>query len=1119
MKCFRKLLSLALAIGLVAGMLPGRAAAAGGMRSVNTEDEFLAALNDETVQTIELAQNIQVGLENTSTDIPLIIQRDVTIRGSSLSVGRGGIILGGDVTFEDIELNLINSVYFSLLANGHTLTLNNVARSTNMKTGLSAFCGGLEGTDYELPTPGTNGAVIINNSEILDVFAGSLFPKTGGSPSSRAAGYSGNSRIELNGAKDVSSVNIYASGGASASGGVFAPVGNYADYPVSGGVTISLVKGTASVNGQAASNNFATVVYSGGGNEGTPSLQNIARLEVQSGNLKPSELTFGGDNACISVESGARLNLAALGSAVTINDFSGGGQLVLGASQTLTITGNVSDSTQVGIGGFQSDGISSNPVSAERVYIQAPNSMEDSFMFEPASTQSNWALQKDDAGNWSTVKTGEDDREVIEDFSIVDRYEFDLTTLPDGEVMYLEIDMEVSPADSMLENIPITITVNGDTAEKTVDGDVFSKFNLLLYIAGSTLCISPAEFNKEVPVGNYNIALTVPGEYTTSKQPITRSVILTIRDGASLIPIEVPQAVAGLKYNGMEQVGVQEGVGYTLEGHKQTEPGSYFATATLVAGYQWMDGSTDPKSIPWSIAEAAPEPVKPAAPSGLAGFAPSTENGSDGKITGTTSAMEYATAADSHDWTDCTDGETTGLAAGTYYVRVKAQGIHPASDATEVVVPDYVPPEEVASIELVVGENAKKVYGVGDALDVTGLTLKVTKTDGTAQEVAVTAEMVSGFNSSAAAESQELTVTYQGKTAVFTIKIVEKPVEPPVEPPVDPPVDPVKYAVTVSGSYATESGAGKYEKGALVTVSSGAREGYTFARWTGDGEDVAFANATQLTTTFTMPERAVAVTANWTKNSSSGGSSGGGSSGGGSSGGGSSRPSRPSGGGSSGGSSGGSKPSMSTPPTTPVVTPPVNPAPTTPQTGAASTPFSDVPGDAWYAKAVEYAYQHGLMSGTGGASFSPERPATRGQLVSILYRLEGSPTVGGNLGFPDTAEDAYYADAVRWATQNSIVGGYANGSFGPADPITTEQLCAFLYRYARFKGDLTTAQMGFLSGFADQGEISDYAAEPLAWAVGQGIVSGTDTGLLMPKNKTTRAQTAMVLMQLRENVL
>jgi len=700
----------------------------------------------------------------------------------------------------------------------------------------------------------------------------------------------------------------------------------------------------------------------------------------------------------------------------------------------------------------------------------------------------------------------------------------------------------------MLVMIDLGIAINGTLANWDDEVGIYhitlEGISYDVEITGDDELLISTQNADGIPAGDYAVTITVPAVNSSDGNDLIETFTLTVTEGSTDIESVLIPVGKTLTYTGSELVGVEENeTYYTLMGHRETEVGEYEATASLKDKTlcKWEDNTTEDQIIPWKIV-AAETPVKPNAPSGLAGFAPSTENGRDGKITGTTSAMEYATAADSHDWTDCTDGETTGLAAGTYYVRVKAQGIHPASDATEVVVPDYVPPEEVARIELVVGENAKKVYEVGDALDVTGLTLKVTKTDGTAQEVAVTAEMVSGFNSSAAAESQELTVTYQGKTAVFTIKIVEKPVEPPVDPPVeppvvppvDPPVDPVKYAVTVSGSYATESGAGKYEKGALVTVSSGAREGYTFARWTGDGEDVAFANATQPTTTFTMPERAVAVTANWTKNSSSGGSSGGGSSGGGSSGGGSSgggssgggssgggssRPSRPSGGGSSGGSSGGSKPSMSTPPTTPVVTPPVNPAPTTPQTGAASTPFSDVPGDAWYAKAVEYAYQHGLMSGTGGASFSPERPATRGQLVSILYRLEGSPTVGGNLGFPDTAEDAYYADAVRWATQNSIVGGYANGSFGPADPITTEQLCAFLYRYARFKGDLTTAQMGFLSGFADQGEISDYAAEPLAWAVGQGIVSGTDTGLLMPKNKTTRAQTAMVLMQLRENVL
>ena len=186
---------------------------------------------------------------------------------------------------------------------------------------------------------------------------------------------------------------------------------------------------------------------------------------------------------------------------------------------------------------------------------------------------------------------------------------------------------------------------------------------------------------------------------------------------------------------------------------------------------------------------------------------------------------------------------------------------------------------------------------------------------------------------------------------------------------------------------------------------------------------------------------------------------------------------------------------------------------------AVKTTYSDVDESLWYAAPIAFCQQHQLMDGISSSVFLPSALITRAALTEALYRLEGSPAVNGNLGFSDTAEDAYYADAVRWATQNSIVGGYANGSFGPADPITTEQLCAFLYRYARFKGDLTTAQMGFLSGFADQGEISDYAAEPLAWAVGQGIVSGTDTGLLMPKNKTTRAQTAMVLMLLRENVL
>ena len=140
------------------------------------------------------------------------------------------------------------------------------------------------------------------------------------------------------------------------------------------------------------------------------------------------------------------------------------------------------------------------------------------------------------------------------------------------------------------------------------------------------------------------------------------------------------------------------------------------------------------------------------------------------------------------------------------------------------------------------------------------------------------------------------------------------------------------------------------------------------------------------------------------------------------------------------------------------------------------TGFSDVASNAWYAEAVEYVHGNGLMSGTSATTFSPETNTSRAMLATILYRSSGSPAVTEAVDFTDVSTDAYYADAVAWASANGIISGYGNGLFGPNDPITREQIAAILWRYAGSPSAETGAD------FADESSISSYAATAVDWA-------------------------------------
>ena len=185
---------------------------------------------------------------------------------------------------------------------------------------------------------------------------------------------------------------------------------------------------------------------------------------------------------------------------------------------------------------------------------------------------------------------------------------------------------------------------------------------------------------------------------------------------------------------------------------------------------------------------------------------------------------------------------------------------------------------------------------------------------------------------------------------------------------------------------------------------------------------------------------------------------------------------------------------------------------------ASVSPFGDVQSTDWYYDEVQYVYENGLMSGTSATTFSPDATTTRGMIVTILHRLEGTPAVSTSGTFADVAAGQYYTDAVEWASANGIVGGYGNGRFGPNDPITREQMAAILYRYASYKG-YDVAGKADLSGYVDAGQVSSYATEAMEWANLAGLINGTSDTTLSPTASAIRAQVAAILMRFCENVV
>ncbi len=176
--------------------------------------------------------------------------------------------------------------------------------------------------------------------------------------------------------------------------------------------------------------------------------------------------------------------------------------------------------------------------------------------------------------------------------------------------------------------------------------------------------------------------------------------------------------------------------------------------------------------------------------------------------------------------------------------------------------------------------------------------------------------------------------------------------------------------------------------------------------------------------------------------------------------------------------------------------------------------FPDLDPTAWYHEHTDYVISHGLMNGNEKGLFEPDGTVTRAQMVTLLWNLKGKPVVNFYMTYSDVSEEVWYAEAIRWATSEGIVSGCGDGSFGPEDTITREQMATMIYQYEKKYGDGGfTGTWMFRMPFNDLDQISEWAYEGVAWCYMRDVITGKDNELMDPKGHATRAEMAAILTQ------
>ena len=447
-------------------------------------------------------------------------------------------------------------------------------------------------------------------------------------------------------------------------------------------------------------------------------------------------------------------------------------------------------------------------------------------------------------------------------------------------------------------------------------------------------------------------------------------------------------------------------------------------------------------------------PARPAAPAELTPVNETTAGKNDGQITGVNATMEYRLKKEGEVWNECKGTAITNLAPGTYEVRFSAKQDAFTSEVKEVTIAEG----DVLVEKPVLNIGAHGTATVNPQQTTAGATVTITTQPENGYEVdGVTVATKDG----AAVEVKTnadgtYSFTQPAIQAIVTVTFKEKAITPEPTPEPEPTPDPVPPTPPTYRPDISESEGGttsvtpkRPEKGDEVTITPTPEDGYEVDKVVvtdKKGNELDVTKNDDGTFTFTQPAGRVTITVTYKK----------------------------------------------------IEEPKQN----------VSDIFIDVAPDAWYVDAVQFAYDEGIMTGTSATTFSPALTTTRGMIVAILHRLEGSPTVSGER-FTDVAAGDWYAEAVNWAASEGIVNGVSATTFVPNAPITREQLAAILYNYAEYKGMDTSARAD-LSVYSDASSVSAWAENVISWANAEGFVNGVTNTTLVPQGQATRGQVAAI---------